>query len=120
MPAASRAELPIIQASIDLIRWFIPLLNRLPRQHKFGLGDRMVDGLYELVDGLVMARYSRPGAKLELLEPLAGRIDLLQIQTRLLQDFQLIDLGRYEHASRLIGEVSRQLTGWINQQRREA
>ncbi len=32
-----RAELPIIEATLDLIRWFIPLLNRLPRSHKFSL-----------------------------------------------------------------------------------
>jgi hypothetical protein len=37
---SSSGELPIIEASLDLIRWFVPLLNRLPRQHKFGLGER--------------------------------------------------------------------------------
>jgi hypothetical protein len=100
MPPASRAELPIIQATIDLIRWYVPLLNRLPRDHRFGL---------------VGARCSK--AKLPLLEPLPARLDLLQIQTRLLQDFQLIDVGRYEHASRLLDGVGRQLTGWLGQQR---
>ena len=115
VPPASRAELPIIQATIDLIRWYVPLLNRLPRDHRFGLGDRMVSGLYDLLEGLVGARYSK--AKLALLEPLPARLDLLQIQTRLLQDFQLIDVGRYEHASRLLDGVGRQLTGWLGQQR---
>ncbi len=37
MAEPSRAELPIIEATLDLIRWFIPLLNRLPRSHKFVL-----------------------------------------------------------------------------------
>ena len=37
MAEPSRAELPIIEATLDLIRWFIPLLNRLPRSHKFAL-----------------------------------------------------------------------------------
>ena len=115
LPPPSRAELPIIQATIDLIRWYVPLLNRLPRDHRFGLGDRMVSGLYDLLEGLVGARYSK--AKLALLEPLPARLDLLQIQTRLLQDFQLIDVGRYEHASRLLDGVGRQLTGWLGQQR---
>jgi hypothetical protein len=47
MPTPSRGELPIIQATTDLIRWFVPLLNRLPRDHRFGLGDRLVSGLYD-------------------------------------------------------------------------
>ena len=115
--APSRGELPIIKAAIDLIRWYVPLLNGLPRAHKFGLGDRIVANLYEVLEGLVVARYGRE--KLPLLEPVAARLDLLQIQTRLLHDFQLIDTRRYEHASRLMETVGRQLSGWLAQQRRQ-
>jgi hypothetical protein len=118
MSEPSRAELPIIEATLELVRWFIPLLNRLPRSHKFALGDDITRGLYSLLRGLVKARYSRD--KLPLLEPLAADLDLLQIQTRLLLDFQLIHLERYEHASRLLQAVSRQLSGWIGQQRRQS
>jgi hypothetical protein len=117
MPTPSRGELPIIQATTDLIRWFVPLLNRLPRDHRFGLGDRLVSGLYDLLEGLVTARYS--SVKLPRLESLAANLDLLQIQTRLLHDFHLIDERRYEHASRLLEGVGRQLTGWIGQRRRQ-
>jgi hypothetical protein len=115
MSTPSQGELPIIQATIDLIRWFVPLLNRLPRDHRFALGERLVSGLYALLEGLVSARYS--SKKLSKLESLAPGLDLLQIQTRLLHDFHLIDDRRYEHASRLLQAVGRQLTGWIGQQR---
>jgi len=37
-------ELPIIQRTYDLIRWYVPILNRLPRNHKFMLGDRITGG----------------------------------------------------------------------------
>ena len=78
MSTPSSAELPIQEATLDLIRWFIPILHRLPRQHRHGLGER------------------------------------------LLHDFQLIDLRRYEHASRLITAVGRQHSAWLAQQRRPA
>ena len=42
-------ELPIIQKTHDLIQWYVPILNRLPRDHKFLLGDRIVSGLYDLL-----------------------------------------------------------------------
>jgi len=31
----SETELPIIQKNYDAILWFMPFLNRLPRDHKF-------------------------------------------------------------------------------------
>ena len=113
----SRGELPILQASIDLIRWFVPLRNGLPRAHNFALGDRITASLYNLLEGLLEARYSRQ--KLSILEPLAARLDLLRVQTQLLHDFQLIDMRRYEHSSRLQEAVGRQLSGWLGQQRRQ-
>jgi hypothetical protein len=117
MSTPSRGELPIIQATMDLIQWFVPLLNRLPRDHRFGLGDRLVQGLYDLLEGLVAARYAI--AKLERLEHLNARLHLLRLQIRLLHNFQLIDDRRYEHVARLVEEVGRQLGGWISQQRRQ-
>ena len=113
----SRGEQPIIQATMDLIQWFVPLLNRLPRDHRFALGDRLIPGHYDLLEGLVAARDAT--AKLERLEPLTARLDLLRLQIRLLHSFQLIDDRRYEHVFRLLEEVGRQLGGWISQQRRQ-
>ena len=43
------SDLPIIQKTYDLIKWYIPILNRLPRDHKFMLGERMITGLYDFL-----------------------------------------------------------------------
>ena len=40
------SDLPIIQKTYDLIKWYVPILNRLPRSHKFALGDRVIAELY--------------------------------------------------------------------------
>jgi hypothetical protein len=116
--SSSTADLPIQEATLELIRWFIPILHRLPRLHRYGLGDRLVANLYELLEQLALARFQRE--RLAILEPLRGRIQLIQLQTRLLHDFQLIDLRRYEHASRLITAIGRQHSAWLSQQRRPA
>ena len=113
-PPTSSGELPIIEACLDLIRWFVPLLQRLPRQHRFGLGDRLIGHLYHLLEQLVLARYAR--AKLPILEPLKAHIVVIQLQIRLLHQFQMIELQRYEHASRLITAIAKQHSGWLSQQ----
>lgn len=74
--------------------------------------------LYHLLEQLVQARFAR--AKLPILEPLKGQIVVIQLQIRLLHQFQLIDLQRYEHASRLITEIAKQHSGWLSQQQRQA
>jgi hypothetical protein len=68
--------------------------------HRFALGDRLVQGLYDLLEGLVAERYAT--SKLERLEPLNARLDLLRLQIRLLHNFQLIDDRRYEHVACLV------------------
>ncbi len=69
-------DLPIIQKTYDLIKWYVPILNRLPRKHKFGLGDRMIAGLYDLLSGLILARYAQE--KLTQLELLNAKLDILR------------------------------------------
>ena len=107
-------ELPIIQLTYDLILWYVPLLNRLPRDHKFLLGDRLIKGLYYLLEELILARYETE--KLSRLEPLNGMLDLMRHQTRLLKDFALIDIRRYGQASQRLNDIGRELGGWIKLQ----
>ncbi|MDQ3011790.1 MAG: diversity-generating retroelement protein Avd [Acidobacteriota bacterium] len=111
-------DLSIIQLTYDLILWYVPILNRLPRDHKFLLGDLIIGGLYYLLEELILARYEAiTAAKLGRLEPLNGLLDLLRHQTRLLKDFSLIDAQRYGQASQRLNKIGQELGGWIKQQR---
>lgn len=107
------AELPIIQKTYDLIQWYVPILNRLPRDHRFQLGNRMVNGLYELLEELILARYQRH--KLPQLERLNSKLDVLRYQTRLLLDFDLLSHKRYQYVGQLINGIGTDLGGWIRQ-----
>jgi hypothetical protein len=79
------------------------------------LGNRLIEGLYDLLDGLVQARYSTD--KLARLESLNNRLDLIRYQTRMLKDFELLDMRRYQIVSRMVDDIGRNLGGWIGQQR---
>lgn len=111
----SDKELPIIQQTYDLIQWYVPVLNSLPRDHHFILGDRIIRLLYGVLEDLVAAKYSRE--KLPLLEKVNLSLELIRYQTRLLRDFKLIDYRRYGHVSRMINDVGRGVGGWVFQQR---
>ncbi|MGA7936833.1 MAG: diversity-generating retroelement protein Avd, partial [Kovacikia sp.] len=104
-------DLPIIQKTYDLIKWYVPILNRLPRDHRFLLGNRIITGLYDLLEALITARYQRE--KRMQLEALNSKLDLLRHQTRLLLDFELMPVHRYEYAGQLINAIGTDLGGWV-------
>jgi hypothetical protein len=112
------SDLPIIQKTHDLIQWYVPILNRLPRDHKFMLGDRIISGLYDLLEGLIRARYARE--KLPQLQQLNIQLDILRHQTRLLLGFKLLSAKRYEYVGQHINGIGVELGGWIKQQRQQA
>ena len=112
------SDLPIIQKTYDLIKWYVPVLNRLPRDHKFGLGDRIIAGLYDLLEGLIQVRYSKE--KLPQLKALNIRLEILRHQTRLLLDFQILSTRRYEYVGQQINDIGMELGGWIKQQQQSA
>jgi len=113
-----KRELPIVQKTYDLVKWYVPILNKLPREHKFLLGDRVITGLYDLLEGLILARYSSD--KLPKLKALNGRLDLLRHQTRLLFEFELMSAQRYKYVSQLIDGIGQELGGWMRQQQQKA
>ncbi len=110
-----RKELPIVQKTYDFIKWYIPILNRLPRDHRFQLGDRIITQLYETLEALINAQYA--SHKLPRLEAINSKLDLLRYQTRLLHDFGLISTERYEHSAKHLVGIGNELGGWIKQQR---
>ena len=107
-------DLSVIQKTYDLVKWYVPILNRLPRDHKFMLGERIVSGLYDLLEGLIHARYAHN--KLPQLETLNTKLDVLRHQTRLLLDFELIRAERHEYAGHQLNAIGIELGGWIKQQ----
>jgi hypothetical protein len=112
------ADLPIIQKTYDLIKWYVPILNQLPRNQKFQLGDRIVAGLYDLLESLILARYQTD--KLPQLQAINSKLDVLRYQTRLLLDFDLLAHKRYQYVGQMIHAIGTDLGGWIRQQQHQA
>ena len=84
-------ELSVIQKTYDCIKWYVLIVEKLPKIHKFTLGDRIINQLYDLLEGLIQAKYAKD--KLIQLESLNTQLDILRYQTRMLLDFNLMSLS---------------------------
>lgn len=104
-------ELSIIQKTYDLILWLVPILGRMPREHRFTLGEKIADNLYEILERLLEAKYSKN--KGEILVKLNPKLSVIQYQIRLLSDLKLISLKRYDYASRGLTEIGQELGSWL-------
>ena len=108
-------ELSVIQKTHDLIQWMVPMINKLPRDHKFTLGDRITSNLYLLLETLLKARYS--SEKKDELKQANLCLDIQREQLKILMGFNLIDSRRFLHASELINHVGVEIGGWLRQQK---
>ena len=63
----------------------------------------MTNELYNLLESLIAARYAKE--KKAQLEALNIQLSILRYQTRLLLDFKLVQVNRYEYAVKLINQI---------------
>jgi hypothetical protein len=73
-------ELIVITKTYDLILWSCNHTSRLPRKHRFVLGERIERKLYDLLETLLKAKYTR--LRQPLLEQANLILEVLRFQVR--------------------------------------
>jgi len=104
-------ESPIFSRAYDLLRWLIPLTVKFPRQQRFVLAAALQRTALELQERLIeagLAAQPRP-----FLQQADVSLAKLRFYLRLCKDLQLLSLGQYEHAIRMMDEIGRLLGGWM-------
>ena len=105
-------EAPIYPATHDLLDWLVPHLEHWPRPQRFLLARQVLDsatGFYRLI---LRARKVALAARVEVLLEADAELETLKALLRLGQERRYMSLGQYEHVSRLVNDVGRQLGGW--------
>jgi hypothetical protein len=82
----SQEELTVLTKSYDLILWSCHHTGRFPRNHRFVLGERIERNLYDLLETLIRANYTRQ--RQELLEQANLLLEILR--------FQLLEILRFQ------------------------
>lgn len=109
--AARRPELTVITKTYDLVLWSCQHISRFPRNHRFVLGERLERNLYELLETLIQARYTRERQPLLVRANLI--LEVMRFQVRLAKDLQCLRVNSYGHAAKAIDEIGQLVGGWI-------
>src|SRR5271170_6090225 len=104
-------ELTIITKTYDLILWSCQHTGKFPRNHRFVLGERIERNLYDLLEILIRAKYTRN--RQDLLEQANLTLEILRFQMRLAKDLQCLKVESYGFAAKSIDEIGRLIGGWL-------
>lgn len=101
-----------IQACHELILWTIPQLDKFPRSRRFTLGSQIENGLLKVLENLIEAAYSQQ--KQTALRCANRQLEINRHLWRLCYELQIIALKTYEHGSKLMNDIGRQIGGWLH------
>ena len=111
-------EMQAVTKIYDVLKWLLPQISKIPRSHKFTLGDRITNSGLDVLMLLVEASYTRD--KLELLRRANIKLEQMRYLLRICKDLEIFSLKKYEYISREINEAGSLIGGWTKQQKGRA
>lgn len=105
------AELAVIRRTFDLVKWSCGHTSQFPRNHRFVLGERIERRMYDLLETLIQARYTRE--RQGLLRQANLNLEVLRFQMRLAHELQCLKTRSYGFACETLQEIGRMVGGWL-------
>ncbi len=100
----------------DITHWAIERVAKMPREHKFAIGDKLVEACLEVTCTLVEATYVRD--KLGLLTQASRGLVRARVLARLASRSKLLSLDQLAYFERETVEIGRMIGGWTRSMRR--
>ena len=94
----------------DITVWVIERVAKMPRDHKFTVGDKLVETCLEVTTLLVEASFTRD--RLVLLGAASRALTRARVLVRVAQRLGLLSSAQREHFARESLEVGKMLGGW--------
>ena len=103
----------IFAKTYDFLAWLVPRTNKFPKLHRHTITRRFLDAALDFQEQILEANSLRRGQRLDRLQMVDASLDKVRLYVRLTYRLRWINLGQYEHASRLVAELGRLLGGWL-------
>jgi hypothetical protein len=84
----------------------------MPREERFGIGEKIDGLLLDTLDGLRIATYARGEQKLSALAAVSLRVDGLKFFTQLAWETKLVSREHFAELGETLDEVGKMVGGW--------
>jgi len=102
-----------VQSCHDCLKWMIPQLDKFPRARRFSLGDKIEQGLLDVLELLLDATYRKD--KQTVLRAANSKLAMVRHVWRLAYELQVIAKKQFEYGAELVVNLGRQIGGWEKQ-----
>jgi hypothetical protein len=99
----------------DLTVWVMERAAAFPREHRFTVGERLVDACLDTLEALVEASYRRD--RLALLAAANRTLVRVRVLGRIAERFRCLSHAQAAHLAERTLEIGRMLGGWIRSSR---
>jgi hypothetical protein len=100
----------------DVTHWVVERVAKMPREHKFAIGDKLVEACLDVTCALVEATYIRD--KLGLLAQASRGLVRARVLARLANRSKLVSNEHLAYFERETVEIGRMIGGWTRSTRR--
>lgn len=104
----------VLTKTDDFIKWFLPKIEKFPRNYKFLFGDRLVTMQLNLLEHLIEAYYQKD--KIASLRAANLEIEKLRRMMQICMELRFISLSQLEFATRALNEIGGMTGGWLKHQ----
>jgi len=105
------ADTPVvIQKAYEFNLWIVQKVGSFPKSYRFSIGDRLIDGVINLLMRLVDAAYTRE--KEPILTEVNQMLNRLRYLLRMSKDLHLLTVDSYGFAAEKVEEIGRMVGGW--------
>jgi hypothetical protein len=110
------SEPPVLLSKwYEYTKWVIARVDQFPKNQRFILGQRLVDGVLDIQECLIEGAYSRGAKKRDQLSTANRKIEVLRWLIRLAHERELVSARQFAFSCEQLSECGRMLGGWIRQ-----
>ncbi len=106
-------QMALYQAIEDLATWLIPHVGHWPRWLRPTMGQQAMESVMGILRASTIAYGAPHSHRLQYLQRASADLDSLRLLMRISVTLHLTSHKQFEHASRLIAGVGKQLGGWL-------
>lgn len=103
----------IVTKAYDLLKYAIPLINRLPKNQRYSYGDRLQNYLTDLLELLISAYYAPKNEKAAYLAKVNLLLEILRHYTRLGFDTGLYNSTVFQKLALSLLEIGKMNGAWL-------